>query len=124
MKIEHKLSSWDFLKDPPLNKKYEMVTGFRGISPLQTPQIIFLVFILISHCPYEYFDTNILKIEHKLSSWDFLKDPRPNKKYETVTGFSGISPLQTPQIFFLEFILISHYSYEYFDTKFLKSNIN
>ena len=56
--------------------------GFRGLSPSQPPQIIFLVFILISHCLYEYFDTNILKIEHKLSSWDFLKDPPPNKKYE------------------------------------------
>ena len=80
--------------------------GFRGLSPSQPPQIIFLVFILISHCPYEYFDTNNLKIEHKLSSWDFLKDPPPNKKYETVTGFRRISPLQTPQIFFLVFFFI------------------
>ena len=87
LKIKHRLTSWDFLKDPPPNKKYEMVTGFRGIIPLQTPQIIFLVFILISHCPYKYFDTNILKIEHKLSSWDFLKDPPPNKKYEKGLGF-------------------------------------
>ena len=56
--------------------------GFRGLSPSQRPQIIFLIFILISHCPHKYFDANILKIEHKLSSWDFLKDPPPNKKYE------------------------------------------
>merc|ERR1712121_232590 len=120
LKIEHKLSSWDFLKDPPPNKKYETVTGFRGISPLQTPQIIFLVFILINHCPYECFDTSILKIEPKLSSWDFLKDPPPNEKYETVTGFRGISPLQTSQIIFLVFILISHCPCKYLDPNILK----
>ena len=55
--------------------------GFREVNPPQ-PFPFFKIYIFCnSQYLYKYFDTKILKIEQKLSSYDFLKNiPHKNDK--------------------------------------------
>ena len=86
-----------------------------GISPAQTRQIIFLVFILFSQYPYEHFDTNILKIGRKLSSQEFLglseltENLKNTIKYRNINFFIEVS---TRAHFKENFVLIKNKKYQ------------
>ena len=83
---------------------------------MQTPQIIFLVFIIFSEYPYEHFDTNILKIGQKLSSQEFLGPSELTENLKNTIKYRNIN-------FVIEVSTRAHFKDNIILIKILKLNI-